>query len=107
MNPTIEFSTKSTIESLVPKVIATMSGLTASPAPDRPPQAKGDQVSGTVGIAGETVIGAVYIHLPDRLACEIANAMLGNPADQAVGDGDLNDVVGSNPPCAMPSGPAP
>ena len=94
MNPTLEFNAQKTVESLVPKVIATMASLTVSPHPGRTPQSKGDQVSGTLGIVGDTVMGAVYIHLPAPLACLIANAMFGNPADQAVSDSDMNDVVG-------------
>lgn len=94
MNTTLAFNSQSTIETVVPKVIATMAGLSASSAPAPESESPSDQVSGTLGIVGDTVTGAVYIHLPEPLACLIANAMFGNPVEQAVSDGDLNDVVG-------------
>jgi len=94
MNTTLEFNAPKTLEDLVPKVLTTMTNLTATPSRSGTPPAPGDRVSGTIGIAGDTVIGAVYIHLPEPLAHTIVNAMFGNPAGQPVSDGDLNDVVG-------------
>lgn len=88
-----EFDMQSTIGKIVPNVFTTMAGFAANPQQDSPPPGR-DRVSGTIGIAGETVTGAVYVHLPDPLARQIANAILGNPSDQVVADGDLNDVVG-------------
>ena len=93
MNTTLEFNTRSTVENLVPKVFSTMAGFTASPlAAD--PAAEMNRVSGTIGFAGDTVTGAVYVHLPEPLAQLITNALLGNPAEQPVSDSDLHDVVG-------------
>jgi len=94
MNTTSEFNTQKTLESLVPNVLTTMTSLTASPHPAGGPLAGHNRVSGTIGIAGEGVTGAVYVHLPEPLAFLIVNALLGNPATQPVSDGDLNDVVG-------------
>ncbi|HEX7569086.1 MAG TPA: chemotaxis protein CheX, partial [Verrucomicrobiae bacterium] len=51
-------------------------------------------ISGSVGFAGETVTGAVYLHLPAPLATHITAAMLGLPAEETPGDSDVNDVVG-------------
>ena len=37
----------------------------------------GERVSGSVGFAGETVTGAVYLHLSAPFATQVAAAMLG------------------------------
>ena len=117
MSTTIEFNAQSTIRSIVPNVFNTMAALSVAPGDASPAGIENDRVSGTIGIAGDTVTGAVYVHLPEALARRIVNAMMGNPADQAVEDGDMNDVVGeltnmigggfksalcdANRPCAM------
>jgi len=93
MNTTAEFNAQDTLNKLVPYVFTTMAGFTASPHPGGP-RAEGDRVSGTIGFAGDSVMGTVYVHLPKPLARLITNAIHGNPAEQAVSDGDLNDVVG-------------
>jgi CheY-specific phosphatase CheX len=93
MNST-EFNISSCIQESVPNVVETMLGFAATPDPNPTVPANRDHVSGTIGIAGETVTGAIYIHLADPLARQVVNAMLGSPADQPVADNDLNDVVG-------------
>jgi chemotaxis protein CheX len=94
MNTTSEFNTSQTLTDLVPNVLATMASLTAQPDPEGGPQPGNNRVSGTIGIAGDRVTGAIYVHLPQPLAFLVVNAILGNPAEQSVSDGDLNDVVG-------------
>jgi len=54
----------------------------------------GERVSGSVGFAGEAVIGAVYLHLSAPLANRVAGAMLGLPPEEATGESEVNDVVG-------------
>jgi CheY-specific phosphatase CheX len=93
---TTEFSVRDCIQETVPNVVETMLGFSASANPN-PPAATDhdhDHVSGTIGIGGDTVTGAIYIHLAEPLARAVVNAMLGSPADQPVADNDLNDVVG-------------
>ena len=51
-------------------------------------------VTGSVGIAGDHVTGAVYLHLSASQAHGIAAAMLGLPPEEAIGENDVNDVVG-------------
>ncbi|MFO1511417.1 MAG: chemotaxis protein CheX [Verrucomicrobiota bacterium] len=94
MNTTTDFNIQATLVQLVPNVFETMAGVSAHPLPkgDSPPV--GDRVCGTIGIAGEAVTGAIYIHLPEALAQMVVNNMLGNPPGQPVSDGDLNDVLG-------------
>ncbi len=54
----------------------------------------GERVSGSVGFAGETVTGAVYLHLSAPFAHQVAAAMLGLPPQEIAGETDVNDVVG-------------
>jgi len=53
-----------------------------------------ERVTGSVGFAGETVTGAVYLHLTETFANRVAAAMLGLAPDEKVGENDVNDVVG-------------
>jgi CheY-specific phosphatase CheX len=54
----------------------------------------GERVSGSVGFAGETVTGAVYLHLSAPFAIKVAAAMLGITPEEITGEADVNDVVG-------------
>ena len=94
MTTSTEFNPTDTLQTIVPKVFETMLGFTASPAPKGNLRAAPDRVSGTIGIAGENVTGAIYVHLTESLAGQAVNALLGNPPEESVGDGDLNDAVG-------------
>jgi CheY-specific phosphatase CheX len=92
-NTTANFNTAEHIGEIVPNVFDTMLGLraaTTTASLETPPE----RVSGAIGIAGETVTGTVYIHLPEPLAREITRAMLQCTAGQDAGDSDVNDVVG-------------
>jgi chemotaxis protein CheX len=53
-----------------------------------------ERVTGSVGFAGETVTGAVYLHLSTPFSSRMAAAMLGLPPEEVVNDNDANDVVG-------------
>jgi chemotaxis protein CheX len=53
-----------------------------------------ERVTGSVGFAGETVTGAVYLHLSAPFANRVAAAMLGLPPAEIPGENDVNDVVG-------------
>lgn len=94
MNLIATFNTLPTLETLVPNVFSTMASLLVELHPGGSTKPVIDRVSGTIGIAGDVVIGAVYVHLPEALARLITNALLGNPPGEPVSDGDLNDVVG-------------
>lgn len=53
-----------------------------------------ERVSGSVGFAGDTITGAVYMHLTSAFANRCAKAMLGLPAEETIGEAEVNDVVG-------------
>ena len=53
----------------------------------------GERLTGSVGFGGESVTGAVYLHMSSDLAKNLASAMLGL-APEELGDGECNDVVG-------------
>jgi chemotaxis protein CheX len=54
----------------------------------------GERVCGTVGLAGETVTGLVYLHLTSTFGREVAAAMLGMAPGDVIGNVEINDVVG-------------
>ena len=53
-----------------------------------------ERVTGSVGFAGETVTGAIYLHLSAPFANRVGAAMLGLPPEENLGENDVNDVVG-------------
>lgn len=91
---TTEFSVCDCIQGSVPNVVETMLGFSASADPSPTAMIDRDHVSGTIGIVGDNVTGAIYVHLSELLARKVVNAMMGTPDDQPVADSDLNDVVG-------------
>lgn len=52
------------------------------------------RVSGSVGFAGETINGAVYLHLSSPFAKRAAAAMLGLSLEDISNEAEVNDVVG-------------
>jgi chemotaxis protein CheX len=52
------------------------------------------RVSGSVGFAGKTVVGSVYLHVTEPFACQATAAMLGLPPEEITGTADVNDVIG-------------
>jgi len=54
----------------------------------------GERVSGSAGFGGETVTGAVYLHLSETFAKKVAGAMLGLSPEEITGESEVNDVVG-------------
>ncbi|MGO8766761.1 MAG: chemotaxis protein CheX [Limisphaerales bacterium] len=75
-------------------VFNTMLSMKAEPLPDAPLPAFTERTTGCVGFAGDTVTGAVYFHLSSELANQVAANMLGLPAEEAMGETEVNDVVG-------------
>lgn len=75
-------------------VFETMLSMKATPAPEgQPPEFTG-RATGSVGFGGDTVTGAVYLHLSADFANRIAATMLGLPPEETLGDNDVNDVIG-------------
>lgn len=87
-----KFNVSDHIAGIVINVFETMLALHATAAPSG--KVTGDRVSGAIGIAGDNVIGTVYLHFPGKLASEVTCAMLQCPPDQAATDSDVNDVIG-------------
>lgn len=83
-----QFMTKHLVD-----VFETMLSMSAEVADGHPPDFP-TRVTGSVGFGGESVTGAVYLHLSEPFGRQCTSAMLGLPAGETVGDGDVNDVVG-------------
>jgi chemotaxis protein CheX len=76
------------------EVFSTMLSLPAAPVAETAPGSPRECVSGSVGFVGETVTGAVYLHVPAPFAVHITCAMLGLPPGETPADADVNDVMG-------------
>jgi len=75
-------------------VFDTMLSLKAIPAPDFDlRQFSGERVSGSVGLAGNTVTGSVYLHVSASFALQVTAAMLGLAPEEITGHTEVNDVV--------------
>ena len=75
-------------------VFETMLSMKARPAPDGQPPGFTERMTGSVGFGGDTVTGAVYLHLSVDFANRIAATMLGLPPEETHGDNEVNDVIG-------------
>jgi chemotaxis protein CheX len=75
-------------------VFQTMLSMTVTAVADGPPPAVSERVTGSVGLGGDTVTGAVYLHLSAKFASQITAGMLGLPPDEAIGETEVNDVIG-------------
>jgi CheY-specific phosphatase CheX len=75
-------------------VFSTMVSLKATPAKDANAQHFAERVTGSVGFGGESVSGAVYLHMPAALAVRVTATMLGLPPEDITGEAEVNDVVG-------------
>jgi len=95
MNQTVELPQVSEfMKRHLVEVFETMLATQAVLQPQARPPHHAQRVTGSVGFAGENVTGAVYLHLSAEFATRAAAAMLGlGPAD-AVGEAEVNDVVG-------------
>ncbi|HTB84805.1 MAG TPA: chemotaxis protein CheX [Candidatus Sulfotelmatobacter sp.] len=98
-------------------VFETMLSMKAVPKHGEPMPHFASRVTGAVGFAGDTVNGAVYLHLSAPFAVKVAATMLGIAPEEISGESDVNDVVGeatnmvtgglkswlcdNNAPCAM------
>jgi len=75
-------------------VFQTMLSMKATPVADGQPPTFSERVTGSIGFGGNTVTGAVYLHLSAEFANRITAGMLGLPPDEAIGETDINDVIG-------------
>ena len=75
-------------------VFDTMLAIKMSPVPETHPPKFATRVTGSVGLGGEKVNGAVYLHLSGEFAKQITVAMLGLPPEEGPGESEVNDVIG-------------
>jgi len=75
-------------------VFETMLSMKATHLPTAPPPEFAERTTGSVGFGGDTVTGAVYLHLSADFANQIAAAMLGLPPEESLGEAEVNDVIG-------------
>ena len=95
MSTTIELpSVTDYMKSHVVEVFETMLATKAHLLEGHPVPETLERVSGSVGFAGETINGAVYLHLTPRFATKATATLLGLPAEEPVGEADINDAVG-------------
>jgi chemotaxis protein CheX len=78
----------------VASVFETMLSMKATPVTDGSPFAQKEQIIGSVGVGGERVTGAVYLHLPADFSRLATTSMLGMALEDVPADNDVNDVVG-------------
>ena len=86
------FDERATVLRVVPLVFETMLSLTIVPAATGTALHK-ERVSGTIGIASETISGFIYLHFSEALARRVTVAMLGLDSPEAADNGSVNDVV--------------
>jgi chemotaxis protein CheX len=95
MNTTAsELNLRDLFAQIVPNVFDTMLALPVTPAPAGRESPLENRISGTVGVGGETVTGAVYVHLPGALALRAVQILSGAPPGQPASHAEVNDVVG-------------
>jgi len=75
------------------EVFETMFSMKLAALPEGVPNGDTERVTGSVGFAGETINGAVYLHLPARFASLLAACLLGTSAE-GLNPAEVNDAVG-------------
>jgi chemotaxis protein CheX len=93
MSIATEFNVAEHLREIVGDVFQTMVSAPAVLTKDHDPLPP-ERISGTIGIAGDNVTGAVYLHLPDALARAVTRTMLQDTSGQGASDNDMNDVLG-------------
>lgn len=93
MSAAIEFNVADQVREIVGKVFSTLLAAPAVLMMDNDPLPE-ERISGTIGIAGKNVTGAVYLHLPVSFACQAACAMPEAAAGRHAGGHETNGAVG-------------
>ncbi len=78
-------------------VFQTMAALDVQPVqpnPSRDGLNGQERITGIVGLGGDQVTGAVYLHLPLPLAEQVTRQLLGLEGAEAVDEAAVNDVTG-------------
>jgi chemotaxis protein CheX len=82
------------LEAIVPDVFRTMLDLQATPGRAGARRAAGQRISGAIGIVGENLSGALYLHLSQPFAIQITALMLYGAEGTTPRDPEVNDLVG-------------
>ncbi len=93
MTATTAFDVGAHIRDIAPDVFETMVSARAELTENHAPLAL-ERISGAIGIVGDSVTGAVYLHLPELFAQQAAGVMLAVAAGQLATDSETNDVTG-------------
>ncbi len=75
------------------EIFDTMFSMTAVALGKAVPREEPERVSGSMGFGGESITGAVYLHLPAKFAASLAGGMIGT-APESLSEAEVNDVVG-------------
>lgn len=102
MNPALPtFPLAEWLHEIVPNVFQTMVSLAAVPASGPTPPVTGERVVGALGIAGDFLLGTVYLQMTAPLAEDVTAALLdlepgGKPAPAEVNDaiGEICNMIG-------------
>ncbi len=82
------------VNQTVAKVFETMLSLQVSPAENAGSLDSHARVSGSIGLAGDRVTGAVYLHSTEAFARHLTATLLGMSVNDLSGNREVNDVVG-------------
>jgi len=93
MHPAQSADVKSLIAVTLHGVFEGMLALDVEPATDDAWPSGNELVVGTVGLGGENITGAIFLHVTGDFAQKIAAAMLGIPLHEVGGETEINDAV--------------
>lgn len=93
-SPLNNFDVASFMKQHVSDVFTTMASLEAVPTQESNGVGQEERITGGIGIGGEQIAGAVYLHMPLSLANHITRQMLGMDATETPDECTVNDVVG-------------
>lgn len=89
-----DFDVEGFMKQHVRDVFHTMVSLPAVAAPDANGVLQEERITGGIGLGGEQITGAVYLHIPLSLANHITRQVLGMDAAETPDEAAVNDVVG-------------
>ncbi|HLP78585.1 MAG TPA: chemotaxis protein CheX [Candidatus Paceibacterota bacterium] len=76
-------------------VFETMLAMKASPSVENTAvEFTNERMSGSVGFAGKTITGSLYLHISEPFARQATSAMLGLPLEEVTNPAEVNDVMG-------------
>jgi chemotaxis protein CheX len=89
-----EFDLTAFLQQHARDVFNTMASMDVQPRPGPNGLSREERITGVVGLGGENITGAVYLHLPLGLAEQITRQMLGMEPAEELEESAVNDVAG-------------